>query len=104
MNIDDMSVGQVSHVLTSGNGNDDEDGAVNDDANQRVRIPLFPAYSELRHLLRVWPTYPRKQVTGLRAAANDARLLIEHNIGVRKRPIELLESDVEAFAAVERDC
>ena len=39
-----------------------------DDLEQRVRVPLFPSYSELRKLLPVWAGRPRKQVTGLRAA------------------------------------
>jgi restriction system protein len=53
----------------------DEDGPLEteDDANARVRIPLFPVYSELRHLLRIWPGFPRKQVTGLRATVNELR-------------------------------
>ena len=41
--------------------------------NLRVRIPLFPVYSEARHLLRLWPGYPRKQVTGLQATINELR-------------------------------
>ena len=44
-----------------------------DDANLRVRTPLFPVYSELRHLLRAWPGHPRKQVTGLQATINELR-------------------------------
>ncbi len=44
-----------------------------DDANMRVRVPLFPVYSELRHLLRVWPGFARTQVTGLRATINELR-------------------------------
>ena len=44
-----------------------------EDADLRVRIPLFPIYSELRHLLRVWPGFPRKQVTGLWATINEQR-------------------------------
>lgn len=44
-----------------------------EDTNKRVRIPLFPLYSELRHLLRIWPGFLRKQVTGLRAAVNELR-------------------------------
>lgn len=44
--------------------------ATNDDANMRVRVPLFPVYSELRHLLRVWPGRSRRQVTGLHAVIN----------------------------------
>lgn len=45
----------------------DEAETGNDDAKLRVRIPLFPVYSEVRNLLRVWPGYPQKQVTSLRA-------------------------------------
>ena len=50
-----------------------EDDTASDTTNLRVRVPLFPVYSELRHLLRVWPGYPRKQVTGLQAAINELR-------------------------------
>lgn len=38
-----------------------------DEAEQRVRTPLFPMYREVRELLKVWPGRPRKQVTGLSA-------------------------------------
>lgn len=48
-------------------------GEASDDADLRVRVPLFPVYSELRHLLAVWPGIPRKQVTGLRATINEQR-------------------------------
>ena len=55
----------------------DEDAAPHPDgddaADQRVRVPLFPVYTELRHLLRVWPGRPRKQVTGLRSTIGDLR-------------------------------
>ena len=44
-----------------------------DDSNLRVRIPLFPLYSELRHLLRVWTDRPQEQVTGLQATLNELR-------------------------------
>ena len=50
---------------------DAEGDTASDNTNLRVRVPLFPVYSELRHLLRVWPGCPRKQVTGLRAAINE---------------------------------
>ena len=61
---------------------DAADDKPSDDANLQVRIPLFPVYPELRHLLRVWPGYPRKQVTSLwcyhqrtaRHAPEDGRL------------------------------
>ena len=53
------------------NGKDKEVDTEKDDGNLRVRIPLFPVYSELRHLLRVWPGRQRKQVSGLQAAINE---------------------------------
>lgn len=37
------------------------------DLNLRVRVPYFPIYSELRHLLQVWPGQQKSQITGLRA-------------------------------------
>ena len=33
----------------------------------RVRIPFFPIYTEVRHLLRIWPGFRRKQVTGFQS-------------------------------------
>lgn len=66
-----QAAAQPSSSQAPADGEDAE--AVGDDANLRVRIPLFPVYSELRHLLRVWPGFPRKQVTGLRATVNDLR-------------------------------
>lgn len=35
--------------------------------------PSSRVYSEARHLLRLWPGYPRKQVTGLQATINELR-------------------------------
>ena len=35
------------------------------DNSRRVRIPWFPAYAEVRHLLRIWPGKPKSHVTGL---------------------------------------
>ena len=63
----------VTTTPPSPDGEAEATDAATDDANLRVRIPLFPVYSELRHLLRVWPGYPRKQVTGLRSAINELR-------------------------------
>lgn len=51
----------------------DEREEARDDMNLRVRVPFFPLYSELRHLLRVWPGCSRQQVTGLQATINDLR-------------------------------
>ena len=44
-----------------------------DAADQRVRVPFFPVYTALRHLLRVWPGRPRKQITGLQSTLGDLR-------------------------------
>lgn len=44
-----------------------------DESQHRVRTPLFPTYGEVRHLLRVWPGRPRKQVTGLQATLGELR-------------------------------
>ena len=44
-----------------------------DETEQRVRTPLFPIYPEVRHLLRVWPGRPRKQITGLQATLGELR-------------------------------
>ena len=63
---------------------DDESGIAetdDGDANLRVRVPHFPVYSELRHLLRVWPGRPRRQVTGLRATILELR-------GTRKSSVD----------------
>ena len=54
------------------------------DVDSRVRVPYFPVYSELRHLLHVWPGRPRKQVTGLRAALVDLR-------GTRQKAVDWTE-------------
>ncbi len=44
-----------------------------DETEQRVRLPLFPRYREIRHVLQVWPGRPRKQVTGLQATLGELR-------------------------------
>ncbi len=62
-------VGGTSATSTSTASSSDDQGDVAD----RVRIPFFPPYSELRHLLRIWPGFPRKQVTALHAAFTELR-------------------------------
>ena len=47
----------------------------------RVRVPYFPEYSEVRHLLRVWSGRPRTEVTSLRAAIIEMR-------GTRKAAVD----------------
>lgn len=59
----------------------EEEEAENGDANLHVRVPYFPVYSELRHLLAVWCGRPRKQVTGLRASVLELR-------GTRKSSVD----------------
>ena len=61
----------------TGEAEEAEDGG----AHLRVRVPHFPVYSELRHLLPVWCGRPRKQVTGLRAAVLELR-------GTRKSSVD----------------
>lgn len=39
--------------------------AAPDGSTRRVRVPWFPVYGELRHLLRIWPGFTRPHVTGL---------------------------------------
>ncbi|MEP0915077.1 restriction endonuclease [Leptolyngbya sp. GB1-A1] len=41
--------------------------ASNTDENQRVRIPHFPSYSEVRLVLPIWNGWFRSQITGLRS-------------------------------------
>lgn len=48
-------------------------GNTQDETEHRVRTPLFPTYAEVRHLLKIWPGRPRKQVTGLQAALAELR-------------------------------
>ena len=57
----------VAPAPTPTNGHTEEADAKSADTDQRVRVPYFPDYSELRQLLRVWPGRSRTQVTGLRA-------------------------------------
>ncbi len=44
-----------------------------DETEHRVRTPLFPTYSEVRYLLKIWPGHPRKQITGLQATLVELR-------------------------------
>ena len=64
---------QVATVTVDERLESDEEEEARDDTNLRVRVPFFPVYSELRHLLRVWPGRPRQQVTGFQATIKDLR-------------------------------
>ena len=50
------------------------------EASLRVRVPYFPVYSELRHLLRVWPGRPKGQITGLHTALTELRGTRKHSV------------------------
>ena len=51
----------------------EEASAASEDANVGVRIPHYPVYSEVRHLLTVWPGRLRKQVIGLHSTLYEQR-------------------------------
>ena len=55
----------------SGKSGQDETGVA--ERTRRVRIPVFPIYDEVRHLLRVWPGRPKAQVTGLHSTLAQLR-------------------------------
>ena len=47
------------------------DGANTEDSHLRVRIAFFPIYSQVRCLLRIWPGFQGKQVTGMLTTLHD---------------------------------
>ncbi len=67
-------------MINDDSGIGEPDKVDGEGSNLRVRVPLFPVYSELRYLLRVWPGRPRKQVTGLRAKILDLCGTPEHSV------------------------
>ena len=60
---------------------------------------------ESQFLMQVeWPVRSRSVYSlTFSGSANPVGLLIEHNIGVRKRPLELLEVDTDTFADIEAE-
>ena len=42
-----------------------------EESNLRVRVPFFPIYSEVRHLLRILPSFSSKRVTGMLTTLHD---------------------------------
>ena len=64
--------------------------------SRRVRIPLFPTYDEVRHLLRVWPGYAKTQVTGLHRALAQLR-------GTPQNPVNWTEPDTWIPAKLSGD-
>ena len=70
-----------------------------EDADLRVRIPLFPRYSELRALLPVLDGRPRAEVTGLRSTIAALR-------GTPQDPVDWTSPDAwipERLAGSDRD-
>ena len=53
---------------------------------RRVRIPLFPIYDEVRHLVKVWPGRPKAQVTGLHSA-------LRQLLGTPQNPVAWTDPD-----------
>ena len=64
--------------------------------SRRVRIPLFPTYSEVRHLLKVWPGRPKTQVTGLQSALAQLR-------GTPQNPVAWTDPDTWIPAKLSGD-
>lgn len=60
-------------------------GGASDDS-RRVRIPFFPVYKEVRHLLKIWDGCMKAHVTGLRRALMQLR-------GTPKNPVDWTDPD-----------
>jgi hypothetical protein len=69
------------------------------DPAQKVRTPLFPLYSEVGQLLMILDGAPITLIDGEKLLD----LLIEHEIGMRKRPAQLYEIDEEFFETEAED-
>ncbi len=64
--------------------------------SRRVRIPLFPVYREVRHLLRVWPGHSRAQITGLHSVLAQLR-------GTPRNPVDWTDPDSWIRAKLKGD-
>lgn len=56
------------------------------DHSRRIRIPFFPVYDEVRHLLKVWPGCIKANVTGLHSALVQLR-------GTPQNPVDWTDPD-----------
>ena len=77
----------------------DSSGPVDTGAKQksrRVRIPLFPTYGEVRHLLRVWSGRPKAHITGLHSALAQLR-------GTPQNPVSWIDPDTWIPAKLSGD-
>ena len=66
------------------------------DDSRRVRIPSFPVYAEVRHLLRIWPGRPKSHITGLHSVLAQLR-------GTPKNPVNWTEPDTWIPAKLRGD-
>ena len=60
--------------------------AAPDGTARRVRVPWFPVYGELRHLLRIWPGFTKSHVAGLRKRLAELR-------GTPQNPVDWQDPD-----------
>ena len=72
-------------ILGSSDLNDGAEIGSNDHG-RRVRVPVFPPYSEVRQLLKVWPGHPKTTVTGLHSALVQLR-------GTPQNPVDWTNPD-----------
>ncbi len=55
-------------------------------SEERVRVPLFPVYSAVRHMLPIWPRFKRTQVTGYQTTIASLR-------GTPQNPVDWTQPD-----------
>ena len=70
--------GNTSHQTTADTPSQED--------SRHVRIPLFPVYGEVRHVLRVWPGHSRAQITGLHSP-------LAQLTGTPKSPVDWTDPD-----------
>ena len=66
------------------------------ETEQRVRIPWFPMYREVRHLLQVWSGRPKKQITGLQTTIGGLR-------GTPQTPVNWTDPDTWILERLSND-
>ena len=65
----------------------EETGRTGPDGNpRRVRVPWFPVYGELRHLLRIWDGFTKSHITGLQSTLARRR-------GTPQKPVDWRDPD-----------
>ena len=66
------------------------------ETEQRVRVPWFPMYREVRHLLQVWSGRPKKQITGLQTTLSGLR-------GTPQTPVNWTDPDTWILERLPND-